>query len=222
MMKAFGPPSMVMVHSLESRCQSGCQIVVRVVVSELLSERLLSEWPLPEWLLSVWPRSEWQSGWSAVRLVGSQAGRQSKSVTKFLHSPVLVINTARNLSNRQTSHHTKATPNPSGQPRKCKQRTQLWTQKRHPKMKNPPRTKISTDQKVKSIETAQINQLPFLQHYIDQSQQTGVPVAKFFQSMYHLVDQHRHHWPHWQHSGEPPARIPLVVSSSAMCYQSTD
>jgi len=41
-----------MANSLDSRCQSGCQIVVRVVVRGLLSERLLSEWLLSEWLLS--------------------------------------------------------------------------------------------------------------------------------------------------------------------------
>jgi len=41
-----------MANSLDSHCQSGCQIVVRVVVRGLLSERLLSEWPLSEWLLS--------------------------------------------------------------------------------------------------------------------------------------------------------------------------
>jgi len=52
MIKTFCSPSMVMANSLESRCQISGQIVVRVVVRGLLSERLLSEWLLSEWPLS--------------------------------------------------------------------------------------------------------------------------------------------------------------------------
>jgi hypothetical protein len=168
MIKTFCSPSMVMANSLESCCQSSCQIVVRVVVRELLSERLLSEWLLSEGFCwsgccqsSCCQSGGCQSGCcksgcyqsgccqSGCCQSRSQASQQSKSATELLHSSVLVINIARNLPKRQPWNTPKATQNPAGRTRKRKQRPNLWIPKGDPKPKNQPRRKKSVNPKWK-------------------------------------------------------------------------
>ena len=172
--KTLCSPSMVMANSLESHCQSSCQIVVRVVIRELLSERLLSEWLLSEWLLSegfclsgcyqssCCQRGCCQSGCcqsgccqsascqsgccqSGCCQCRSQAGGQSKSATKLHHASALVIDTARNRPKTQPWDNPQATQNPAGRTRKPKLRPTLWIQKRDPAPKKQPRRKKSAD-----------------------------------------------------------------------------
>jgi len=207
----FCEQSMVMANSLECRCQSGCQIVVRVVVRGLLSERLLSEWLLSEWLLSEWLQSESQSGWSEVKvrnLISAFLGIRHLSSLKH--------------SKCQLWDDPTATQNPAGQTQKPKQRPKLWTQKRDPKPKHQPRRKKIADPKVESIERSQITWHVLFHGYIDQSQQTGLPVGKSSRILYHIVDQHRDQLPRWEPSGKPPVHIALVIASSAGSFQSTN
>ena len=49
-----------------------------------------------------------------------------------------------------------------------------------------------------------------------------MPGGKSFQSRYHILDQHRDQYPHWQCSGEPPVHVALVIAASPRCFQSTD
>jgi len=104
MMKTFCSPSMVMANSLESRCQSRCQVVVRVVVKGLLSVGFCQSGCCQSGcchrasvrgFLSKWPLSE------------------SKSATKLLYLSVLVIYTARNHSERQNYVIIRSDPKPS-------------------------------------------------------------------------------------------------------------
>ena len=165
MIKTFCPLSMVMAHSLESCCLSGCQIVVRVVVRGLLSEWLLSEWCCQSGCCQsgccqsgCCQSGCCQSGCcqSGYCQCCSLAGQRSKSATKLLHSSVLVIYTARNLPKRQPWDNPNVTDSSVVRTRKPKQRPKLWSQKRDPKPKNQPRRKKSADPKMESIQRSHI------------------------------------------------------------------
>jgi hypothetical protein len=88
---------------------------------------------------------------------GSQAGWQSKSVTKLLHLSVLVIYTAWNLPKRQPWDNPIAAQNPGRRIWKPKQRPRPWTRKRDPKPMKQPRKNKSADPKMESLERSQIN-----------------------------------------------------------------
>ena len=231
MIKTVCPLSMVMAHSLESCCLSGCQIVVRVVVRGLLSEWLLSEWCCQSGCCQsgccqsgccqggccqggCCQSGCCQSGCcqSGYCQCCSLAGQRSKSATKLLHSSLLVIYTARNLPKRQPWDNPNVTDSSVGRTRKPKQRPKLWTQKRDPKPKNQPRRKKSADPKVESRQRSHITWRPLLHRYIEQWQWTGVLVGTSFWSRFHILDQHRDQDSHWQGSGEPPAHMALLIA----------
>jgi hypothetical protein len=135
--QTFCPPNIIIANSLVSRCQSGCQIFVRVVVRELLSVQLLSEWLLSEWLLSEWLLSEWllselQSGSSAVKV--------SDKITPL-------VSTSHLYSSQSSNKTTMKYPNTDRQSSRANMVTQTQTKSVNPKQRSKTQEPTQKDRK---------------------------------------------------------------------------